>query len=346
MDMNTNKKPYFRFRFTASTAIALLSLIIVSYLFVRIHKGTAPAAAPEKITIAYSATLDAVLAEVALKQGYFLKEGLDVTPHLFPYGKPAIEEVVNGNADFATVAETPVMFAVMKGNKISIVATIQTADKDNAILARRDSGILSPGDLIGRKIGVTLGTTGDYYMDVYLTLHGITRNDVKVVNLKAVDLPDAIANNAVDAISAFEPYLNYARKKLGGRGMAFYDEDIYTYMFNIVARREFIAENPGKVAKLLRALVRAEDFVNKDSIKARKIVSDFSRMDSAVVKELWPIYSFGVSLDQTLILALEDESRWAIAGGFTETKRIPNYLDFIYFKGLMTVKPDAIRILR
>ena len=92
-------------------------------------------------------------------QGYYLQEGLEATPHLHPYGKLALQEVLDGKADFATVAETPVMFAIMKGEKISIIATIQTSNRNNAILARKDKGILTPDDLKGKKIGATFGTT-------------------------------------------------------------------------------------------------------------------------------------------------------------------------------------------
>ena len=35
-------------------------------------------------------------------------------------------------------------------------------------------------------------------------------------------------NGDVDAVSAFNPYLIRAQKKLGSRGITFYDENIYT----------------------------------------------------------------------------------------------------------------------
>ncbi len=62
---------------------------------------------------------------------------------MHPYGKTALKEVLEGKADFATVAETPVMFAIMKGEKISIIATIQTSSRNSAIMARKDKGILT-----------------------------------------------------------------------------------------------------------------------------------------------------------------------------------------------------------
>jgi NitT/TauT family transport system substrate-binding protein len=97
---------------------------------------------------------------------------------------------------------------------------------------------------------------------------------------------------------------------------------------------------------MLRALVRAEEFVRANPAEAQKIVADFSGIDINIVRDIWAYTSFTVSLDQALILALEDESRWAIKGGLTAAKAIPNYLDFIYFDGLKSVRPEAVRILR
>ncbi len=98
---------------------------------------------------------------------------------------------------------------------------------------------------------------------------------------------------------------------------------------------------------MLRALIRAEEFVKQNPDEAQKIVADFSGIDRAIVREYLGRYQTSVvSLDQSLLLALEDESRWAIEGGLTRETRVPNYLDFIYLDGLASVKPKAVRILR
>ena len=204
-----------------------------------------PAGPPEKVTISYSATTDAVLAEVAQVKGYFLLEGLDATPRLHPYGKPALDDLLAGKADFATVAETPVMFTIMNGAKISVIATIQNSSMNSAILARMDRGILNPGDLKGKRIAATLGTTSDFFMDALLALHGISRKDVEVVDLKAGEMADALARGDIDAVSTFTPYTAITRKKLGNSTVTFQDRDIYRWTFNVVAKQEFISKNPG-----------------------------------------------------------------------------------------------------
>jgi NitT/TauT family transport system substrate-binding protein len=159
-------------------------------------------------------------------------------------------------------------------------------------------------------------------------------------------MPSALANGDIDAASAFVPYISYAQKKLGNIAVTFYDENIYTWTFNVVATQEFIRKNPEKVKKLLRALIKAEEFVKLNPGEAQKIVAGFSGMDVGIVREIWANNNFSVALDQSLLLALEDETSWAIKGGLVRNPNIPNYLDFFYLDGLTSVKPNAVRILR
>jgi NitT/TauT family transport system substrate-binding protein len=300
----------------------------------------------EKVTIAYSATPDAGLAEVAQMQGYYLREGLDAVPQKYPLGKFALQALLDGKADFATVAETPFMFAVMKGEKISVIASIQTAKGNWALGARKDKGILSPEDLRGRKIATSLGASGEYFLDVFLAINGISKNEIRLVNLKPEEMLSRLINGDIDAISALSPVILQVQQKLGGDAIIFQDKDIYTQFFNVVATQEFIRNNPGKVKKLLLALVRAEEFINQNPAEAQKIVADFTGLDRTLLGEIWAVNDFKVTLNQSLLLALEDLSQWAIKNRLAKAGKVPQYLDFIYFDGLESVKPKAVRIIK
>ncbi len=303
-------------------------------------------AGAEKTVFAYVSTTHAVLAGVALEEGYYRQEGLEVTARRHSFGKSALEDMLAGNADLATVADIPIMMAIMKGERISIIATIQTSNRDNAIVARKNGGILTAADLKGRKIARTPGTTSDFFMDAFLCAHGIGDKNVEKIDMKPEMFLDALMSGRVDAVSAFQPFLVRIEKELGDGARSFYDSNIYTWSFSVVAREEYVRRNPEKVRKLLRALVRAERFVKGNPGRAQEIVARFTGLEAGMVREMWSRMDFRVTLDQFLVLALEDESRWAISSGRITGREIPNYLDFIYFDGLGSVKPDGVRILR
>lgn len=338
----------------SSRRLILLALILAvsvsaagTYFFIKNCHERTGTGLPEKITIAHTATTHTVLAGVAEVRGFFRDEGLETSARFHPYGRRAFQDMLDGNADIAMVAETPVMLAVMGGEEVAIIATIQTSREANAVVARSDRGIRSLKDLKGKKLAITPGTTSDYFLDAILGVQGIPRKDMVIQNMEAEDIPDALAHGKLDAASLFDPYIVLAEEKLGDRGTVFYDRNIYTWTFNVAARKEFIRKNPGKVEKVLRALVRAEEFVKSNPTEAQKSVSEFTGLDIAVVRKAWKGVEFSVSLNQSLLLALESESRWAIQNGLTGgNDRIPNYLDFIYLEGLSAVKPKGIHILR
>lgn len=80
--------------------------------------------------------------------------------------------------------------------------------------------------------------------------------------------------------------------------------------------------------------------------EAQKIVADFSRIDISIVRDIWDTSTYSVTLDQSLVLALEDETRWALKGRLIAEKEVPNFLDFIYLDGLTSVNPGSVRILK
>ena len=53
-------------------------------------------------------------------------------------------------------------------------------------------------------------------------------------------------------------------------------------------------------------------------------------LDAVLMEILWKRNRFSLSLDQTLIIAMEDEARWMISNNLTAEKQVPNFLDNIY----------------
>ena len=321
------------------TAIALLALTVTGC-------RQKPADPPEKITIAYASIFNAVLVQIALMKGYFAQEGLEATPQRHAFGKPALQSVIEGKADIATVGDTPIVFAVMDSKKITVLAGIQTSNRNEAIVARRDRGITGPVDLQGKKIGLTLGTTGHFFADCFLLAHGIGIEHVKIIDLKPDEMDTALSTGKVDAVSTWNPTVSQLKKKLGNNGTIFFGESIHTGNFCVVASQEYVKKNSAAIKKVLRALIKAEAFVQQHPEESRRLVAEFLKVDKGLLDEIWDIFTFRVTLDQALLVNFENQSRWVIKDRLVDRRDMPNYLDFIYFDGLSAVKPEAVRIIR
>jgi NitT/TauT family transport system substrate-binding protein len=93
-------------------------------------------------------------------------------------------------------------------------------------------------------------------------------------------------------------------------------------------------------------LVQAESYLASHQSEAKAIVRKRMNFDDAYLEMIWQRYQFSLSLDQSLVLAMEDEARWMIKNELTTEKNMPNFVDYIYEDGLRAVKPEAVNIIR
>jgi NitT/TauT family transport system substrate-binding protein len=300
----------------------------------------------QKINVAFTTQPQSTLIHIALTKGYFFNAGLDVKPLIHSFGKAALQSVLDGKADFATVAETPIMFSVLKGDRIFVVANIESSSMNDGVLARPDAGIARAADVKGKRIGFTPGTTSDFFLDSFLTAQGLTRHEVTPVPLAPDEMQEALLTKKVDAVSTWNYPLTQIRHQLGAQAVIFYDRQIYTETFNIAAMQDFVQRNPQTVTRFLRALVQAEDFVASHPVEAQDIVAAANKVDKEIVKEVWDAFSYLVRLDQNLLITLEDETRWAMKNKLTDKTVMPNYRDFIHVDSLKAIRPEAVKMNR
>lgn len=282
---------------------------------------------------------------VAQEEGFFKNEGLQVSIKPYTSGKAAMAAITQKNADLGTVADIPVMFAGLDATPISVIATIFSGEKDHGIVGRKDRGINVPSNLKGKNVGVPLGTSAHFTLDAFLNRQKLLATEVTVHNYKPEELPAALAEGKVDAVAIWEPYLGNAMEKLGNNGVVFYGQDVYESIYNMVGTRNYISQHPETVKKVLGALIHAAKICNNNPEVAQKIVSKATKIQIEKLRADWSSYQFDIVLDQGLILALEDEARWAIKKKMTDKLKVPNYLNNMYIGGLEFVNPSAVTVI-
>jgi len=306
--------------------------------------GQRVAAQLQKITVAYTYQPQSTLTHVAVAKGYFAEEGLDVQSLIHTFGKASLQSLLDHKADFAAVAETPFMFNVLKGEKICVIANIEASGRNNAIVARKDAGILVAGDLKGKRIGFTPGTTSDFFLDSMLTVIGLTRHAIQPVPLKPEEMQAAIVGKKVDAVCTWNYPLTEIKRQLGANGILFYDPEIYTETFNFAAQQDFVRKNPETVKRFLRALIKAEYFVAQHPEEAQSIMSAATKTDLDLIREVWNAFNYRVILDNKLVVTLEDEARWAMKNKYADQTVMPDYRKYIHLDSLRSIKPDAVSV--
>ncbi|MCU7905365.1 MAG: NrtA/SsuA/CpmA family ABC transporter substrate-binding protein [Candidatus Thiodiazotropha sp. (ex Epidulcina cf. delphinae)] len=325
---------------------AIVGVIIAGVLVLSLSRPTTTA--PQimhEIVIALSTTPPSGLIYIAHEKGYFTDQGLDVTLQKVDSGKAALAMVLEKRADMGATSENPIMHAVLQDEPVRLLATILSTGRNYVVLGRKDRDISSVSDLKGKKVGVTAGTNSEFLLEAMLTLNGVSGEEIEKVPIPPTQITDAVVNGEVDAISSWNPHILKAQKKLRDNHITFYGSEIYTATFNLVALAGYIKDNPLVIEKALRALMSAENFVKKEPQQARSMLAKHIRLNKPMLDELWEIYNYEVTLDQTLITTMESQAKWAIRHGMSNRKTLPDFLGVIYLDGMNAVKPDAVTVI-
>ena len=108
----------------------------------------------EKITVAAAEYLIGTPVYIAEDQGFFNKNGLEVTIKGYKSGKAAGDALIAGEADISTSAANVFVRNSFEHADIRVFGTIAAAQMKE-LVARKDKGFTAINDLIGKKLGVT-----------------------------------------------------------------------------------------------------------------------------------------------------------------------------------------------
>jgi NitT/TauT family transport system substrate-binding protein len=284
---------------------------------------------------------------VADANGYFAAEGLDVRLDRCKVGRTCMEKLLSGQAQFATSADTPLMFASLKDPRFSILASLTTSSMENRIVVRHDRGIRSVADLKRKRIGAIKGTSSHYFLSTVLTYNGFSAADASLSWLDPADLNGPIVRGEIDAVSVFGTQMHDLLRDLGGRGVALPPVRYFSVIFNMVGGPRSASVHGDDDVKLLRALRRAEEFIRKNPDRSITMVADALKVDRSVLAGTWGHYEFRLHLGQALVHVLESQFRWATREQLVPAATsMPDFLDLLRPGPLRQVDPRAVRLVQ
>jgi NitT/TauT family transport system substrate-binding protein len=298
----------------------------------------------ESITLGTAPIELATLIFIAQDQGFFAENGLNITIKYYDSAVASVSGMVKDEADISVSTEYPIVVAAFRRENISLIGSVDKY-QTTYLVGRKDRGIENISDLRGKKIGLTHGGIGEFYLGRFLYLNGMRLQDVTLMDIKPAELMGALTNGSIDAAMVYNIDINKVEAKSGGN-MVIWPAQNHQATYGVVAcKNSWAYSHQDAINRFLKSLDQAEDYSINHPIQAKMIVQKKINHDDAYVETIWPDHQFSLSLDQSLVLAIEDEGRWMINNDLTGEKTIPDFRGYIYTRGLEEAKPGSINII-
>jgi NitT/TauT family transport system substrate-binding protein len=211
---------------------------------------------------------------IAQEKGYYAKENLKVNFLVGEKDLAIIPRVIYGTADFAVISPESTLIAAGKGSPLTAIAVI-FRESPIVYVSMADSGIVRPRDFIGKTVA-TLDASGsqkDLEVQLYIMMknQGLDASQVKMI---AYD-PEYVAfsRGQIQATPCYST-IDLVRMKQNGLKLNLIWPSEYGAQFysdTLVTTDRLIEENPGLVARFLRATLRGwQDAIedNEEAVEA------------------------------------------------------------------------------
>ncbi len=235
------------------------------------------------------ATQDLLSTSVIAKgQDYFqetMGEGAEIKR--FGAGRDINNALMSGSAEFGMLGVCPTAVGLTTGAEYKVIWTECLIRGTEGLAVRKGSGINRVKDLKGKKVGVTVASSGHYGLLCALEDAGMTAKDIELVDLDPDAINSAWARGDIDAAYTWNPTLINLKNQDGTvllTGADLAKKGHPTMNFHVV-RTEFAEKNPKVVKAYCAALAKGAELYDKDKKQAYDIVSKYLEMTPEQAKE-------------------------------------------------------------
>jgi len=329
--------------FLQSTAAAGLALP-----FAGTGLSTAFAATP--VTVAESEGHGWTIVYVADAAKLWAPNGLDVTVAKFTAGRLALDAALSGSANFCTTTQSPTLLAALRGLKPRIVADFSRSAKEMLVAASKKSGVTTPADLKGKKIATRIGSSGHFYLNQWLTLHGLTLADVEVVNMAGPEMVAATVRGDVNAF-AWDWLSAVAAQRQGGDDIIILPregiEKIWRSHLIFVANEDTVTKTPELVEAAVKTLFESEALIQAKPAEALKYVAERTATSEEDTQKGIELLDIKVGLDKQIVDVMVAEAEWAIQQKIAEPYSgdlRALFAGLIYPDAMQKIRPDRVTL--
>jgi len=287
----------------------------------------------EKLVIAADTGEPAALVWLAQDKGFFADFGLDVevTPH--SAGKLAVDALLDNRAQIATSSEFVVVKSSFDNPQLRILGHIASAENTH-FTARKSAGITGPTDVKGKRLGVTVGSTGEYFLGRFLEAQGLSIEDVEIVNLAPPKIVEQMLAAEIDASITWHPNVYRIEQGLGDDALSFPAQQDQPFYFVLTTTADYLKSHEQHLDRYFRALLKAQEWIVQNPAELKAYITQKMDLDPAYADLSVEMFHWRVDFSQALLVAMDAEKRWAMEIGVVASENPPDFTD--------QIAPDAV----
>ena len=209
---------------------------------------------------------------IAESEGLFVKHGVNVKLRWYDNYTQSIKDLAAGHIDAncQTLNDTISFIEDAVKGEVIVLVNDNSAGNDKIIASQE---IKSVKDLKGKQVAVEAGVVDDFLLTLALEQEGLSRNEVKIIDLETGAAVAAFVGGQADAVGAFPPFWLTALQRPGAT------EIISSKAFPgaipdlLVVTEELIEQRSEQVQALINTWFDILDFMSNQPAKADQIMA-------------------------------------------------------------------------
>lgn len=264
---------------------------------------------------------------IAQEKGFFKAQGVDVELMYKRYTQLERANFSAGKYDGMTASLGS--FILLSATNPDIQGVIVIDESTGADVVVAQSQIKTVADLKGKKLGANLGGFSELFVTEMLKTANLTSDNVNLVKLEALEIPQHLKNNVIQAGHTWEPYLSEAIKS-GGQILFTSKQTPGLILDMIVFRGDTIRDRPQDIRAFVQAWLQGSAYWRANVQEG-----------NAIVNKALKIPSNTLSLEGVNLTDLaENQKLFQSSNPNSIYKTAKIYADFFIRSGNMTRIPE------